>query len=319
MQIPATVVTRSRDLPRDVRPFRKGARPYLRLRNDRDLERMRTHASTASVAVGVDDSTHSEAAVRWAVAYAGPRHLPLLLVNAAGRPGTAVSLSARDEERHRARIRSRRVTDHALALARGLSPGVDVSVSNPRQDAPVALLDLSGVVGMIVVGTRGRGPLRSLVLGSVSLAVASRAACPTTIAHAPEGATVLGTRAPVVVALESDDGSSTLAFAFDLASHFGRPLVAAHPARFGEREQPVEELLAGYAEKHPEVDVHRYCYTGIRAGRLVDLSARAAHLVLARPGLGRHPAIPEPVHHVLERARCPVTLVPEPSLRPSAE
>ena len=39
---------------------------------------------------------------------------------------------------------------------------------------------------MIVVGTRGRGGFKGMVLGSVSSSVASHAKCPVVIAHGAE-------------------------------------------------------------------------------------------------------------------------------------
>ncbi|WP_412540111.1 universal stress protein [Longispora sp. K20-0274] len=74
--------------------------------------------------------------------------------------------------------------DMLLSRWRGRYPGivVDSLVSHDR-DVTKALVDASEDARLIVVGSRGRGGFRSLLLGSVSYAVAHHAHCPVLIAH----------------------------------------------------------------------------------------------------------------------------------------
>jgi nucleotide-binding universal stress UspA family protein len=52
-----------------------------------------------------------------------------------------------------------------------------VEDGDPRQ----LLLRLAEQASLVVMGSRGRGPFRSLLLGSVTAAVAGRASCPVVV------------------------------------------------------------------------------------------------------------------------------------------
>ena len=57
-------------------------------------------------------------------------------------------------------------------------PGVAVTEMPREGRAATVLTDASGGAGLIVVGTRGRGPVTGLVLGSVGQKLLRRAHCP---------------------------------------------------------------------------------------------------------------------------------------------
>lgn len=88
--------------------------------------------------------------------------------------------------------------------------------------------------GLLVVGSRGRGQLRSGVLGSVSRELATRARCPVVIV--PPGAPWTGTSgraadpdASVVCGVDGSDQSlAAAAFAGPLATRLGCRLVVVH-------------------------------------------------------------------------------------------
>ena len=110
-----------------------------------------------------------------------------------------------------------RVTDHALAIAREMSPDLDIEVATPLRDARNALLESSTSASILVVGTRGRGPIRSLLLGSVSAAVADHASCPVAVVRPTDRD--IDERSPIVVATDGGPASTAaLEFAFELAS-----------------------------------------------------------------------------------------------------
>ncbi len=82
---------------------------------------------------------------------------------------------------------------------------------------------------MLVVGTRGRGSIRTLVLGSVSQAVLAHADVPVTVVRAAEGRPRTPAAAAVVVGVDLDDTArSALDVGFEVASMTGRPLDAVH-------------------------------------------------------------------------------------------
>ena len=131
-----------------------------------------------SVVVGVDGSPANDEAVSWAVRYATTSRRPVSVVTGAGDPRASAQILGSPEARRILRTETRRVTDHALGLVGRSAPGLDVDVMAPLENERQALIDLSHHAFIIVVGTRGHGPVRSLLLGSISAAVASHAACP---------------------------------------------------------------------------------------------------------------------------------------------
>lgn len=289
---------------------------------------MRTRPEPGSVVVGVDGSPQSDEAARWAAVYAQLRHLPLMLVNGARTPATTAELLNRDDVHKALRIASRQATDRALAIVRNLTPDLPVTVSNPAVDARQALLDCAETAGMVVVGTRGRGPVRSLLLGSVSVAVVTHAACPVTVVRGIGAAA--GRRGKIVIGVD-DLGSSSLAldFGFELASEAAHDVVVLHTwdasegelsyhdrtARHEWHERALAEAVAGYAEKYPDVAVERRIHEGRALPWLLEAASLAEHLVVGSRGLRGIASWTSSVSRsIVEHANCAVTVVP--SARP---
>jgi nucleotide-binding universal stress UspA family protein len=66
-------------------------------------------------------------------------------------------------------------------LAVGLAGDVDVEISRFHGDPAHILARQSERLGLLICGSRGRGPLRRVMLGSVSSAVLRSAACPVVV------------------------------------------------------------------------------------------------------------------------------------------
>jgi len=149
------------------------------------------------VVVGVDDSPAAEAAAGFAFQQAALRRVPLTAVLSwwitplPVRSGYLSLASAEDgggrgdrptygeEMRHLAEDRLERV----LAPWRGRFPAVEVTPAL-RTDAPArALHEAAGRAGLLVVGSRGLGPIRRLLLGSVGQAVLHHPPCPVAVVH----------------------------------------------------------------------------------------------------------------------------------------
>jgi nucleotide-binding universal stress UspA family protein len=125
------------------------------------------------VVVGADGSHACQAAVAFAFAEAALRDVPLLavcaLADAPGILGGGYLLEA-DFEQALAKCEA----DHPEVVVRR-----QVVQGGPRS----ALLDAASGAQLLVVGARGRGGLRGMMLGSVSLAVLHHAPCPVGVAH----------------------------------------------------------------------------------------------------------------------------------------
>ena len=81
---------------------------------------------------------------------------------------------------------ARAVVDDALKEAFGDELPAGLTVRMEMGVPTQILINASEGAEMIVVGTRGRGGFKGMVLGSVSSSVASHAKCPVVIAHGAE-------------------------------------------------------------------------------------------------------------------------------------
>ncbi|MBM2616360.1 universal stress protein [Actinoplanes sp. LDG1-06] len=133
------------------------------------------------VVVGVDDSASSYAALAFAVDQAVSRGTSLRVVRA-WPPVTGLWEDADlfprvvpDDERV--------VFEELIAVWRGKHPGLTI-ISEAVVSQPEAVLSQAGLTAqLLVVGTRGRGPVRGLLLGSVSRHVLRRSGCPVAVVH----------------------------------------------------------------------------------------------------------------------------------------
>lgn len=275
---------------------------------------MNTAMQPGSVVVGVDASSFSDAAVEWAVRQAREYRRPLLLVHGAGRP--------RWDNPEPARA----VTDHALEIVRRLDSELVVDVEAPRGDARKALLDHSEQASLVVVGTRGRGAVQALLLGSVSAAVTEHAPCSVAVVRSPvaRAADVPG-RVVVGVAGVSAD-TAALELAFNLAATEGNELDAVHVwsaqdtfvdtasyaqrlEQQGEHERRFSEALSGYQGKYPDVTVSRRMPEGGVVSTLVGLSDRASTVVVGSRGhTGLRSVLDSVSRAVVEQANCTVVV-----------
>jgi nucleotide-binding universal stress UspA family protein len=266
-----------------------------------------------SILAGVDGSADSARAVRWAVEEAASDHRPLVLV-------TAVDLARLDTEsctewlvepKGRASQELRedalRTATAAADLVQATHPGLAVCPLAIAGDARCVLIDLSRRAHSIVIGARGHGRLRSLLLGSVSAGVTRHALCPVVVCRRSEGPAGQGV---AVVADRSPGSRSTVEFAFAQAELAGLQLTVAPCTDAISRS--LAPTMTRLSEKYPDVRVR------VRsAHELVDaIAGRATPWDLVV--VGRHPLDSAEqwiagafATTVLERARTTVAVVPE--------
>ena len=138
-----------------------------------------------TIVVGVDGSPESLLALEWAYTEALASGAELNVVHAWICPYTISDTSVR-EVRKPMEFAAAKVLQSSLeSLGSRLTDGSVVIHSTLCEQTPAeALLKESEVAEILVVGSRGRGGLRSLVLGSVSRAVLHRAVCPVAVVRA---------------------------------------------------------------------------------------------------------------------------------------
>jgi nucleotide-binding universal stress UspA family protein len=293
-----------------------------------------TEVPFGAVIVGIDAARSSATALDWAADRAALDHRDLVLVHGTGHPTVDAVPSAGlgrpdpfemyDDLASAGRAILHRATTRAVLR----QPKLNVHQSVVRLDPGQALVDLSERVGMIVVGSRGRGHLLSLVLGSVSEDVAGRAACPVVVVrpqreeHPRHGVLAGMDSGPEsVVVLETAFHEAWLRRMPLTVVHAvwdAVPVTAAGPSGETVERSPdaVRRSLAAsaapLAERYPEVQVAIELSPGVPAEFLVSAAAEQALVVVGhhqRHGFDRllHGSV---ALAVLEHATTPVVIVP---------
>jgi len=296
-----------------------------------------SNIQAGSIVVGVDGSEHAERAVRWAAEQAHLQQRRLVTVSVA-RAATVQSVgwtgevAGRSPETALAHEGIRAIAEEAAELARAWRPDITVEPLAVVGDAREVLADLSADAHLLVLGSRGRGTIKSLLLGSVSETVSRLASCPVVVCRPPGQ----GQHNPGVVvgADGTPESLPVIEFAFEQASVLGLPLTVLHcfwdaiAAAAGFREasgevlsQPdLEELrlvlaesVAGFQEKYPDVDVTLLLRHGLVDGALSPRGHWWDLVVVGRQPLTAaarflHGSI---TAAVVERAHSTVAVVPE--------
>jgi nucleotide-binding universal stress UspA family protein len=135
------------------------------------------------VVVGVDGSPVSSPALRFAFEEARRRGTGVTAVHTWQPDVRTPSAEWWPEDPIRSEVDERVVASESLAGFREEFPEVDVRVHVTQRDAAAELVRLSTGAGLLVVGSRGRGPVATAVLGSVSATVLRKAHCPVAVVH----------------------------------------------------------------------------------------------------------------------------------------
>jgi nucleotide-binding universal stress UspA family protein len=282
------------------------------------------------VVVGVDGSDTSTAAVRWAAAEAQSRGCGLTLVASIAPPVSAAgfgpayppALDLLETLREQAQA----MLDDVKATITGVDVMTRIEVGSPSG----VLVEASEHADLVVLGSRGRGGFKGLLLGSVGAQVASHALCPTVILRAE---TRTDAHTVVVGIDESPAAQEALAFAFDFADRHDLNLIAVHawdiPAYdllivpnapvpvpltdvADDEIRLAAEVLAGYRTDYPSVRVEERLVRSPAVDALLNAATDAALIVVGTRGHG--PTVGALLgsvsNGVLHKARVPVAVVP---------
>jgi nucleotide-binding universal stress UspA family protein len=183
------------------------------------------------VMVGVDGSEGSRAALRWASTFAARTGRVLVAVHGWRLPASSgidpIWPVPSDPEQIDARIERslRRICTEEIEDSSG-----EIRVAAVRGDAAGSLVEEARREGasLLVVGSRGLGGFRSLMLGSVGRTVLDHAPCPVAVVR---NETRLDGGGPLLVAVDgSDAAEQAMAWAAGTGRALGAPvlLVRAH-------------------------------------------------------------------------------------------
>jgi len=190
------------------------------------------------------------------------------------------------------------------------------------------LVDYSKSVRMLVLGRTGTSEMRSMFVGSDVVRVTNHAHCPVVVWR---GARPIehDTR-PVVVGVDGSERSvAAVGHAYEFASILGVGLVAVHAwseqssLGYGESRRFVDwkghqahesavlaEILAGWGDKFPDVEVTRHVERGSARGVLLRHSEEAQ--LVAVGSHGRTPVVAamlgSTTQNLLHHAVCPILI-----------
>ncbi|MGW7821022.1 universal stress protein [Streptomyces puniciscabiei] len=282
------------------------------------------------ITAGVDGTEQSLAALEWAGREAVRRGLPLRVVHA-WRYAETLATADRDTQHGW-------VSDGVAEAVRAVSgrhPGLAVSVDVVEGEPVHALARAAAEAEMLVLGSRGHGPVVGFLMGSVGRQVIAEAARPVVLVRAGDQPAAEAAGRDVVVGQHGDpeDSAATLRFAFETAAARGAavravrawtlpPVFAYSPGSLrllddaGGLEpyerQALTEALGLWRERFPEVPVAEQVELG-SAAQVLLAAAGAAQLVVVgrrahRTAVGAR--IGSVAHGMLHHAECPVAVVP---------
>ncbi|MEV6025774.1 universal stress protein [Streptomyces sp. NPDC052036] len=283
--------------------------------------------------VGVDGSEPSLAAVDWAVDEAARHGLPLRLVYASLWERYEGGAPSGDPEYRSEEARLGDVVESAAERARRRDPAVRVCTDVLPEDAVSALLHEGQSAAALVTGSRGRGELKGLLLGSVSLSVAARAYCPVIVVRG-DRAGLAGTHERILLgAGDPDSTAEAVRFAFreaeardcvlDVVRAWRRPThetidhsaPAGIPVRLHEQRASLllDVLLRGPAAERPGVRVRPATAEGPARTVLLKRSAAADLVIIGARRRKGHLGLQlgRVGHTLLHHADCPVAIVPQ--------
>lgn len=282
--------------------------------------------------VGVDGSRDSLRALDWALDEAVRRGGALRIVHASSWEWYEGHEPSMGINRDSVQANAERIAAQAVEHASRRTVAAKVTGQVLPEDPAAALIRESRRASAVVVGTRGRGGLAGLLLGSVSLSVAAHAAAPVIVVRGGEE-NLLGRFGQVAVGVDPSDGATAaLDFAFRAAELRGAALRVVHAWRCPAHEVPeyprgddaveshsrraeqqVAEALRA-ARVRPASSVHREIVEGSARTALLEAAARSDLLVVgARRRKGHVGMQLGPVNHaVLHHSASPVAIVPHP-------
>lgn len=257
------------------------------------------------ILVGIDGSPESLAAVRWAAREAVLRRRPVTLMHVVSPIIVSWSIEAVlsdyqgwQEDNADTVIK---LAQEVLSAAVDGSPAPEVLIERRHDGVMTELTDASGSADLIVIGSRGLGPVGGALLGSVSRGLLHHARCPVVVVK--DGVVGITARdLPVLLGIDGSPSSeAAIGFAFAEASRRGVELVAVHAwsdvalfpilgmdwHRFEDQGHEIlGERLAGWQEQYPDVTVHRRIVCDKPARWLVDESRHAQLVVVGSRGRG---------------------------------
>ncbi|RQX02263.1 universal stress protein [Micromonospora inaquosa] len=284
--------------------------------------------TSRSIVVGYDGSASAAATVEWAITHATRTGTPLLLTYAFDWPIVPAALSPGPASwpDTTARHDAQTMIDDAVAEAARSHPGLIVTGTLLDGPPAVVLQEESRHASLVVLGSRGHGGFADLLVGSTSFAVSAHAHCPVVVVRGDE-------QRPGAHLLAGVDGSPgsllALQYALEQAADRGVPLHVIRawtpptprwsPPNLDQRDitaaekAALDELLAGWQEKYPDVEVTTEVVADNPSRVLAKASRYAQLVVVGSRGRGgfRGLLLGSVSQQLLHHSHCPVAVIRE--------
>ena len=287
---------------------------------------------TRPITAGVDGTEESIAALHWAAREAVRRGLALRVVQA-WRFQPYEAIDAADPDTQAGWVRG--ALAEAVRSVTARHPDLDVATDVVAGETVDTLLAAAAQAEMLVLGSRGHGPVVGFLLGSVGQQVIAEATRPVVLVRAGDEPAAEAAGREVVVGQQGqpDDSADTLRFAFETAAARGAtvravrawtlpPVFAYSPGSMHLLDeagglQPFEAkalaaALRPWRERFPDVPVIEHLEIGSAGQVLLSVAGRAQLMVVGRrahrTAVGAR--IGSVAHGVLHHADCPVAVVP---------
>ena len=277
------------------------------------------------IIVGVDESTYAQTALRWAAEYGVARKLPVTAVLAwdfVNQHHTDPDAPLDPSYDTKA---ASKVLDELVLRAVGQTHDITTLVVNDRPGP--ALIEAAGdEASLIVVGARGMGGFRGLVLGSVSRYVLHAASVPVAVIRSDPA----NAYAPVVVGVDgSEPARRALRWAIDYARGRHVSLIAVHawappynpfgvwsPADLAKQAKAAQQLLdhelSAVDQSGLVAPIDRRIREEHASAALLDAGGVASMIVVGSRGRAQlaQALLGSVSDQVSRYATCPVVVVP---------
>ncbi|CAM5724563.1 universal stress protein [Streptomyces coeruleorubidus] len=290
---------------------------------------------TRPITAGVDGTQESLAALAWAAREAVRRDRPLRVVHAwRFQPQEALEAGIAGDADSQAEWVHSAVTE-AVGTITERHP--DLKVTTDVVEGPVVDTLVAAAAGaeLLVLGSRGHGPIVGFLLGSVGQQVIAEATRPVVLVRAGDQPSVEAAGREIVVGQQGDpeDSADALRFAFETAAARGAtvrvvrawtlpPVFAYSPGSLklldeaGGLEPYEKKALAAavlpWRERFPDVPVEEHVEMGSAGQVLLSVAGTAQVMIVGRrahrTAVGAR--IGSVAHGVLHHADCPVAVVP---------
>jgi nucleotide-binding universal stress UspA family protein len=287
-------------------------------------------AAVATLVVGTDGSTTAGEAVAWALEDAHRRQAPLQVLTAWSPSRDPKETQWLSEMQSVSELRTAVADELAITVAAAVEsadrPEVSISTRVVYGHPVKALIDESGPDRLLVVGSRGRGALGGLLLGSVSQGCAQYARGPVVVVR---GSTPTAGTGRVVVGVDgSPESLVALRFAAADARRRAAPMQVVHVwqdtdhaahGRIGpwgtsakkKADEAWHRILREALVVAPDIEIISRSVAGYAPSVLVKKSKGAALLVVGARGLGGWAGLllGSVSLHCITRSACPVAVV----------